>query len=198
MVVEMNRASKKKSDLQACANQKLGINVMGNQFIQILQKECVRKIYMITAPMAMDPASFGLHAALTYEEVRQTAQLHRLGEEDSIGRPVRLSGSPGCLGEHNGIREGGQGISFLASSHAKGCGPEGQEHHLSRISQQYRIECRSAADLLKQLQEEVSELRQERPRKKIERDDDLMSMPSSFDVVSKGPSERCMYRSSFY
>jgi hypothetical protein len=64
--------------------------------------------------------------------------------------------------------------------------------------QQYRIECRSAADLLKQLQEEVSELRQERPRKKIERDDDLMSMPSSFDVVSKGPSERCMYRSSFY
>lgn len=131
----MNRASKKKSDLQACANQKLGINVMGSQFIQILQKECVRKIYMITAPMAMDPASFGLHAALTYEEVRQTAQLHRLGEEDSIGRPVRLSsGSPGCLGEHNGIREGGQGISFLASSHAKGCGPEGQEHHLSRIS----------------------------------------------------------------
>lgn len=74
MVVEMKRASnaKKKSDNQAYANQKLGINVMGNEFSQILQKEYARKIYMITAPTAMDPVGFGLHAALTYEEVRQT------------------------------------------------------------------------------------------------------------------------------
>ena len=74
VVVEMKRASnaKKKSDNQAYANQKLGINVMGNEFSQILQKEYARKIYMITAPTAMDPVGFGLHAALTYEEVRQT------------------------------------------------------------------------------------------------------------------------------
>ena len=87
MALQMNKASKKKSDLQAFARKDLGLNLTGNKTIPVLQRECLRKIYMVTAPNAMDPVGFGLHSALSYEEVYHgPTPGHWLDQEPQLSR----------------------------------------------------------------------------------------------------------------
>lgn len=185
MMVEMNRASKKKADLQAFANQRMGINVNGKETIPILQRECVRKAYMMTTPTAVDPVGFGVHAALSYEEVRQTQPNYiqwvktTAAEGQCDHRLARLAAWVNQMEEKEKI---GYGASMAPVAKSMGRKAKSTTSAGSNSSTGSNAE---VLQMLKQLQEEVAELRQERPRKKIERDDDLMSTPSSFDVVSQ-------------
>ena len=70
MVVKLNTATKKKSALQAFA-QELGITNVGNSTVGQLQKTCLERIYVQTPTSPTDAVGFGEHAHMTYEELRE-------------------------------------------------------------------------------------------------------------------------------
>ena len=69
-VIQMNRASKKKSDLQLWCQAELGLSMTHNETINQLQKKAMEKIYQKAAPHPTDPVGFGEHCSLSYEELR--------------------------------------------------------------------------------------------------------------------------------
>lgn len=68
-VLRLNKASRKKADLQAFNREELQIPQDLNLTIPQLQKQAMEKIYMISRADAMDPVGFGQHSALTYGEI---------------------------------------------------------------------------------------------------------------------------------
>ena len=69
MMIEMNKASKKKGDLINYVEQSLGGHVTNNMTISQIQRVAVKKIYMSTSPSSSDPVGFGEHCAMTYEQL---------------------------------------------------------------------------------------------------------------------------------
>ena len=176
MALKLNKASKTKSDLQQFAEEELGITNVRNETIPSLQRECLKKIYMVTTPSPMDPVGFGMHSSLTYEElfesqkeyvqwVKMTAAEgqcdYRLGrlaawiqqyEEQKEKQTSRKSPPvPKLQGKAKSISSQGSSIS--------------SETHMEMLK------------MIQELKEEVSALKEERPRKKAEKPDE--SMPSS-------------------
>ena len=183
LVVEMNRASRKKSELQVFAKDKMGVPVNGNETIPQLQKACLYKAYMMSPPTGTDPVGFGMHAALTYEEV-----LHSHGDyiqwvtnTASEGpcdyRLSRLAAWVNMMQEKGAEAPMPKATSKPKANSKKGTSAPSQGSGTSTGSNAEMIQ------MIKALQEEVLELRQERPRKKTGKEDDTMSVPSSFDVI---------------
>lgn len=69
MMIEMNRASKKKAQLQEYATTSLSMHIRGTEAIAQLQAACIRRIYETTPASPEDPVGFGQHCALSYSEV---------------------------------------------------------------------------------------------------------------------------------
>lgn len=68
-VVRLNKASRKKSELQRFIQEELQSPVNDSDTIVQLQKQALEKIYMVSQTCGEDPVGFGVHSALTYEEV---------------------------------------------------------------------------------------------------------------------------------
>lgn len=71
-VKEMNKASRRKPDLQAWCRTEMGMPDMPNATIAQLQKAAMEKIYMSTTAHPNDPVGFGEHASLNYAEIKET------------------------------------------------------------------------------------------------------------------------------
>ena len=69
LVIEMNKCSKKKALLQEFAKSKMMLPISGHETIPRLQQMCLQKIYETTPATPQDPAGFGMHCSLTYEEI---------------------------------------------------------------------------------------------------------------------------------
>lgn len=68
-MILLNRAGKKKADLQEFVRNKLFLPITGNETIPVLMKMGMRQVYQIAPISAEDPVGFGVHASLAYEEV---------------------------------------------------------------------------------------------------------------------------------
>ena len=68
-MIELNKASKKKSDLVDYVNNKLMVKTRGTETIQELQRLGTKKIYQTTAASPEDPVGFGEHCSLQYHEL---------------------------------------------------------------------------------------------------------------------------------
>jgi len=64
-MIELNKASKKKSDLVDYVNNELMVKTRGTETIQELQRLGTKKIYQTTE----DPVGFGEHCSLQYHEL---------------------------------------------------------------------------------------------------------------------------------
>ena len=71
-MVELNKNSKKKSDLQTYLQTSLQMHITGHETIAQLQKMAIKKIYQCTSPEHADPVGFGEHCSLSYQEVLAT------------------------------------------------------------------------------------------------------------------------------
>lgn len=69
-VLRLNKASRKKAELQAFNREELQIPQDLNLTIPQLQKQAMEKIYLISRAEASDPVGFGQHSALTYGEIQ--------------------------------------------------------------------------------------------------------------------------------
>lgn len=68
-VVRLNRASRKKLELQKFVQEELKAPVNQNSTVAELQKQAMDRIYTISRACGEDPVGFGQHAALSYEEL---------------------------------------------------------------------------------------------------------------------------------
>ncbi|CAL1156473.1 unnamed protein product, partial [Cladocopium goreaui] len=68
-MIELNKASKKKSDLVDYVNNKLMVKTRGTETIQELQRLGTKKIYQTTAASPENPVGFGEHCSLQYHEL---------------------------------------------------------------------------------------------------------------------------------
>lgn len=212
MMIEMNKASKKKGDLINYVEQSLGGHVTNNMTISQIQRVAVKKIYMSTSPSSSDPVGFGEHCAMTYE---QLLQLCCLGQEDCQGRRLRLQAVPtGKLaGEQGSIpssTSNGDAIAtfgVVLEEKPRTYGPPELEqkgypgkpmdptnpignYTLPAASSAASSDVSSSHEILmamiKDLKDEIKELKETqdeaRPRKKSEKEDDSMG---SYSMVSQ-------------
>ena len=71
LLKEMNKAAKKKHDLQVFLTQKLGITITGNETISRLLSLGNQAIMENKPPLATDVMGFGKFAPLTYQDVQE-------------------------------------------------------------------------------------------------------------------------------
>lgn len=69
MLIELNKAKAKKSNLQLHLNQVLKVPVTGNETIKDLMEKGLAAVYEAAPATEQDPMGFGTHAAKTYGEV---------------------------------------------------------------------------------------------------------------------------------
>ena len=69
LLVEMNRASKKKIELQKYIQERLELKITGNETVARLQTMGHQKIMEMTPPLGSDKMGYGKHANKTYQEV---------------------------------------------------------------------------------------------------------------------------------
>ena len=71
-MIRLNAASSKKQDLVDFLREELKMAISGNDTIATLKKKGIMAIYQFAPTSPMDPVGFGAHAALHYQELKQT------------------------------------------------------------------------------------------------------------------------------
>ena len=201
-ISKLNTASKNKSNLRKHLREAMGISVDDNETMLQMQKKGVAYLYENVMVVDGDVVGFGRHAALTYLEVvteyprytawvKQTAreekeccpQLRRLAtwiEQTENGKSVTTTKSVPAL------QEPPPEVSSSASQGTSRRIPPRPERHNSQPKSAEDTKVMSQLlETMKEIKEEVAELRGERPRKK-EKDGNESSKDSlqtSFQMV---------------
>jgi hypothetical protein len=180
LVIEMNKCSKKKALLQEFAKTKMMLPISGHETIPRLQQMCLQKIYETTPATPQDPAGFGMHCSLTYEEIylnepdyaKWVVQTAMEGQADH-----RLRRRANWLEDRH--KEPAKKVTMIKAkaSKTKKTGAASIGSSASSSSNEAGME------MIHNLQEEVAALREERPHKRAEKSDDQMSM-GSFRMVA--------------
>jgi len=183
LAIEMNKCSKKRADLQEFTRTRLQMHVTGNETIAQLQKACLRKIYEITPPTPHDPTGFGVHSALSYEELFMTEPgyvkwvLQTASEGQADYRLLRLA-------KWLESRQVEPTKEVKKALNAKAQGARKQTAAAASVASDSSSKSNEALiQMIQSLQEEVAALREERPRKKTEKPDEQMT-EGSFRVLS--------------
>ena len=179
-VIQLNVASKKKANLQEFCK-KLDLPLTHNETIAQLQKRAMAKIYDVSQPDPADPVGFGKAASLTYEEVKQDVNyckwVVQTWEEGStcpqLGRLARwLKEGPIPVKQEEDALMKNPEPKLTALSQATLAKKEEDAHSTtSHASSQALLEAMATVmGTMKDIKEELSDLRQQRSRKKVESD----------------------------
>ncbi len=210
-MVELNKNSKKKADLQAYLQHNLQIHITGHETIPQLQKMAIKKVYQCTNPEHADPVGFGEHCSLSYQEVIATHpkycewviktasegqcdyRLDRLAQWVKSQWEVRPPTTPSTetyKGYTDKEKSGkGKGKSMKEIEPTKMTLPSPESDRMSETSatsSQMAI-LMQMAETLATLKEDVDHLKTERPHKKIEREKGDLSKASTGSFVEVDP-----------
>ena len=175
-VVNMNKC-RKKADLINFLKANFQTPLSGNETMEQLQKVGIRHIYEATAPQAEDPVGFGLHCALSYEElymhhpdyvnwIKKTA-----AEGQADYRLMRLARWIEAMDQQLKAEMPKETKAPLTGRTMKqGSKPARSSASISSSSVNEEL-----LMLVRNLQEDVAALKEERPRKKVEPADENMS-----------------------
>lgn len=174
MVVRLNRAGTRKASLQQFCQQELGLPITGNETMKQMQNQAMVKIYQTTTPSESDPVGFGKGAALTYAEIKQDAQycewmIQTVEEGDACPQMVRLvkwlqeskegKNAKSVKMETNILEPDPQlKIPKSAASRKKSSAASSSNSQMTHMLQEL-------TQVVTALKEEVSDMKQERPRK---------------------------------
>jgi hypothetical protein len=199
MMIRLNAASTKKQDLVTFVLDELKVPISPNDTIALLKKKGIMAIYHLAPPSAMDPVGFGAHAALYYQELKQTqpeyckwvlqtaqegscdARLARLAswlvmDQQSPTTSSQESATPVRITKEELIQMG-----YLRQPTNK---PKAKAVAAPSVTSEKFSESSSTRELMeslvtvvKDLKEEVHELKEGKPRKKLASDN------GSFEVM---------------
>lgn len=205
MVISLNEASKKKATLQEFAVHTLGIPVSSHETMAQLQKSCLNKIYQTTEARGEDPVGFGKFSSLSYTEVMTNhpdyvSWMLQTMKEDETNCDVRfLRLGHWCQGQLQPKSKPMQPVArepiSMATLQEKGYFNKKTKAMTARSQMSSASGAPSSAQMLEaqqmiqtltgvvqELKEEVSHLKQERPRKEVKKEDDQASM-NSFQML---------------
>lgn len=190
MVIQLNKASQKKTMLQKHCHS-LGVPVNGNETMATLQRAAMVKIYETSTPNASDPVGFGKAAALSYMEIQEDQQycqwvLKTWEEGSTCPQLARLA--RWLDGEKKGTNVKTEpGISVKMETHhseptpvktkPEPTAPKGTASLASASSSHVTEVLVNLVEAMQDLKEEISELKNERPRKK-----EAKSSEHSFEI----------------
>ena len=204
MVIALNQAAKRKADLQVFATHTLGLAQISNDTVPLLQKKCLLKIYQDTPATGEDPVGFGRHSSLTYQEVQvhhpDYAQwILQTSEDECDPRLGRLAGwlqsqsqmpvetkkeeLPEPIPQSLLIEKG-----YLKPNMMK-VKTEGSQRSSNSASvsssqlEQTNQMIERLACMMGEMKEEISEMKQERPRKEVK--GSATPSDTSFSLVEK-------------
>ena len=207
LVRGLNRASRLKSDLVTFCQNELGFNPGGNLTIAQIKRDAMFRVYDRAAPDPTDAVGFGKHSSLTYEEVKAhqpqyCSWILKTAQESECDPRLRrlagwLSNNPGEVEKarvdyqknvtmHKGMASVGypkeppsprESMAKKADSAASSSATGGR---VSLASHQLE----DLINTMKALQEDVSQLKEERPRKKVTSEETDGSTLKSFSMAS--------------
>lgn len=192
-VTRLNQASKKKASMQEFCTSDLGLTLTGSETMMTLQKLGMEKIYVISQPDGQDPMGFGTHASRTYAEVKQTFPDYcqwakttaREGQHSvRLGRfvkwlemtPKEYKNKPSYMTQVGKVKMGDVKQEPMAPEATPSESSQGSTQALMK-AQNMMMEMMTQ---MAELKEGMEELRQERPRKRVEGNTE-----DSFSMVSK-------------
>ena len=204
MVIALNQAAKRKTDLQVFATQNLGLSQISNDTIPLLQKKCLLKIYQDTPASGEDAVGFGRHSSLTYQEVQvhhpdyarwvlQTNEdecdprLSRLAgwlqSQSQVKVEVKTEGLPEPIPQSLLVEKG-----YLKPGMIKMKTEGSQKYSTSDSVSSSQLErtnmmIERLACMMGEMKEELSEMKQERPRKEVK--GSASTANGSFSMVEK-------------
>lgn len=178
-MLRLNQSSSKKAQLQAFVANQLQLNITGNETMQQLQRMAVQKIYMDTEPTGEDPVGFGQHAALSYQELKESQQEYATWvvktwkEGDCDYRLSRLAQWLDAKGEATSSQMGyppapppksppkvnAESFAMVSSAGSSQASPTKSELQTQGLVLQL-------TEAVKSLQSELELLKEEKPRKK--------------------------------
>lgn len=165
----LNQALRKKSNAQEFIRTELNLTLTGNETLMDLQRKGLNKIYQMTTPSGQDPVGFGEHSDLTYAELKVTQprycawviktmqenpehglRLGRLGKWLKMDpEKMKTSTQPIYMTQPKKEKESASSVKIEVAT--------GSHELMTKMAAQVQA-----------LAEEVHELRQERPQKKVE------------------------------
>lgn len=167
MMIELNRASKKKSMLQDFLQNTLNVTVNPNHTMQQLQTQGTRHIYMLAEPSAEDPVGFGEHCSLQYKELLmnhgQYAQWVLTTDEEAESVDYRLHRLAIWLRQEK-LKSMPMPKAKVAPT-TKGFSTTSMKNSNDATNQEDVMQQMIS---LRDLKEDVDHLKAERPRKKVE------------------------------
>ena len=189
-VIAMNTNSKTKKLLQMWCQNTLGMPVSGNETIPQLQRAAMTRIYQETTPDGQDPVGFGKAASLTYQEIAADQQYCNWVKTTAAegGCSVQLSRLAKWLvtQETQPMRTMDVKMNYLQQEpspvkHKPVPQPDlkSSASQSSMSTSTMQILCQ-LTEAVKDLKEEVADLRQDQPRRTKKKDSEI-----SFSMVSE-------------
>ncbi|CAE7758749.1 RE1 [Symbiodinium sp. CCMP2456] len=193
MVQGLNRASRRKADLVEFCQKELGYTAGGNLTIAQIQREAMQRVYDKAKPDPTDAVGFGRHGSLSYEEIREAHPQYcswRLAgwltnnpkEIDKSRKDYQKN-----VSEHKAVNLQSHPEpppSPRAAGYPKASSPAASSYSGGRVTMA-STQLQEILETMKTLQEEVSHLKEERPRKKGATEDNETTSLQSFTMVTK-------------
>lgn len=171
----LNMALRKKSTAQAFLKDELNLSVTGNETMMELQKKGLNQVYRMTNPCAQDPVGFGEHSDLTYGELKNqypkycTWVVKTMNESPEHGLRLGRLGKWLQTGETS---KSSNPPNYMMTKKETNKTTGGSNTSSSQGTSTEAVMAAMAAQV-KALTEELQEIRQERPHKKINQDQQM-------------------------
>ncbi|CAE7255758.1 RE1 [Symbiodinium sp. CCMP2456] len=197
-VGKINRASVKKANLVQLCQDELQLTLSGNETVATLEKLAMQRASVLAKPMAQDYVGFGKHAGLEYQDINEFQPAYRewvlKTDAEETGCDYRLRRLAVWLRE-NPVRKGSQRdlpvrgqpkskAMFRPSGATGSTTPPATEMSPSApsvVDRDMIAILQNLAGTVQDLQQEMAELKGERPRKK-----DQKTTKSVSDTTSEG------------
>eukprot|EP00435_Cladocopium_sp_Y103_P053596 s94_g17.t1 len=189
-VIALNANSKNKRLLQTWCQVSLGMPITGNETIPQLQKAAMTRIYQETTPDGQDPVGFGKAAAMTYQEIAADHQYCHWVKQTAAegGCSVQLSRLAKWLVAQESRGSNQVDAKMMAQNNEPApmkppqMSPEGVDCSASQASMSSTAMqlIFQLTEAVKDLKEEVTDLRQEQPRRPRKKESE-----NSFSLVGE-------------
>ncbi|CAE7940815.1 unnamed protein product [Symbiodinium necroappetens] len=173
---DLRKAARKKATLVEFCQNKLMLDITGNEVMSVLESRALRAIMAQTPAEAGDYVGFGKHA-----------KAQKMDNLEMSKEPIPFP-SKGYMMYRKGL-EKGAGSGGKSGSSARGS--QDVADHVDKSAKEKDRQMAMMAETLEMLRAEMSELKAERPRKTVVRTEDEGMTDGSFNVVSDGePTKR--------
>ncbi|CAE7224831.1 RE1 [Symbiodinium sp. KB8] len=174
-VHKINKASAKKAHMVALCETEMGLQLKGTETVAQMERQALQHAYRVAAPAAEDVVGFGKFAALEYQDINRYQPGYRewilKTDAESHECDYRLKRLATWLRANPSLPKDKSVEDLLVENHksASQTGKSSKASASSTTSGEIMQVLQQLAGVVQNLQEDVAEMREERPRRKESR-----------------------------